>query len=76
MGLKLWQLSLILKCDCLRVQLDFEGCGWLVGVVRQHSIAKLGSLPACLALIRVLLIVWICLSIKPFDFGNFGDDVM
>ena len=28
--LKLWQLSLILKCDCLRVQLDLEGCGWLV----------------------------------------------
>ena len=27
LGLKLWQLSLILKCDCLRVQLDLEGCG-------------------------------------------------
>ena len=42
----------------------------------EHSIAKSGSLPACLALIRALLIVWICLSIKPFDFGNFGDDVV
>ena len=30
LGLKLWQLSLILKCDCLKVQLDLEGCGWLV----------------------------------------------
>ena len=49
---------------------------WLIGVVRKHSIAKLGSLPACLALIRALLIVWICLSIKPFDFGDFGDGVM
>ena len=29
LGLKLWQLSLILKCDCLRVQPDLEGCGWL-----------------------------------------------
>ena len=27
LGLKLWQLSLILKCDCLRVKLDLEGCG-------------------------------------------------
>ena len=48
----------------------------LIGVVRKHSIAKLGSLPACLALIRALLIVWVCLSIKQFDFGNFGDGVM
>ena len=73
--LKLWQLSLILKWDYLRVQLDLEDYGWLV-LVRKLSIAKLGSLPACLALIRALLIVWICLSIKPFDFGNFGDDMM
>ena len=27
LGLELWHLSLILKCDCLRVQLDLEGCG-------------------------------------------------
>ena len=74
LGLKLWQLSLILKCDCLRVQLDLEGCGWLV--LFANSIAKLGSLPACLALMRALLIVWIFLSIKAFDFWNFGDDVM
>ena len=30
LGLKLCQLRLILKCDCLRVQMDLEGCGWFV----------------------------------------------
>ena len=49
---------------------------WLIGIVHKYSIAKLGFLPACLALIRALLIVWICLSLKPFDLGNFGVDVM
>ena len=48
---------------------------WLIGVFRKHSIANLGSLPACFALIS-LLIVWSCLSIKPFDFWKFSDDVM
>ena len=64
----------------LKMQLFKSSAGhwrlWLIGVVCKHSIDKLGSLPACLALIRALLIVWICLSIKPFDFGNFGGDVM
>ena len=71
--------TLIIKFDFkMRLFKSSAGLGrlWLIGVVRKHSIAKIGSLPAYLALIRALLIVWICLSIKPFDFGNFGDDVM
>ena len=71
--------TLTIKFD-LRMRLFKSSVGlgklWLISVFRKHIIAKLGSLPACLALIRALLIVWICLSIKPLDFGNFGDDVM
>ena len=70
--------TLAIKFDLkIRLFKSLTGLGrlWLI-VVRKHSIAKLGSLPAGLALIRALLIVWICLSIKPFDFGNFGDDVI
>ena len=76
---KLWVETLAIKFDLkMRLFKNSAGLGrlWLIGVVRKHSIAKLGSLPACLALIRALLIAWICLSIKPFDFGNFDDDVM
>ena len=82
----IWSVLENLGVETLAVMFDLKmrlfknsaGLGrlWLIGVVRKHSIAKLWSLPARLALIRVLLIVWICLSIKPFDFGNFGDDVM
>ena len=71
--------TLAIKFDLkMRLFKSSAGLGrlWLISVFRKHNIAKLGSLPACLALIRALLIVWICLSIKPFDFGNFGDDVM
>ena len=71
--------TLAIKFD-LKMRLFKSSAGlarlWLIGVVCKHSIAKLGSLPACLAFIRALLIVWICLSLKPFDFGNFGDNVI
>ena len=70
--------TLAIKFDLkMRLFKSSAGLGrlWLIGV-RKHSIAKLESLLACLALIRALLIVWICLSIKPFDFVNFGDDVI
>ena len=76
---KSWGWNFVIKFD-LKMRLFKSSAGlrrlWLIGVVRKHSIAKLGSLLACLALIRALLIAWICLSIKQFDFGNFGDDVM
>ena len=85
-SLRIWSVLENLGVETLVVKFDLKmwlfksstelGRLWLIGVVCKHSIAKLGSLPACLALIRALLIVWICLSIKPFDFGNFGDDVM
>ena len=71
--------TLAIKFDLkMRLFKSSAGLGTLglIGVVHNLSIAKLGSFPACLVLIRALLIVWICLSIKPFDFGNFGDDVM
>ena len=71
--------TLAVKFDLkIRMFKSSAGLGrlWLIGVVHKHCIAKLGSLSACFALIRALLIVWICLSIKPFDFGNFGDDVI
>ena len=60
--------TLAIKFDLkMRLFKSSAGLGrwWLIGVVRKHRIAKLGSLPVCLALIRTLLIVWICLSIKP-----------
>ena len=82
----IWSVLENLGVETLAIKFDLKmrlfkspaGLGRLrfIGVVPKHSIAKLGSLPACLALIRALLIVWICLPIKPFDFGNFGDDVM
>ena len=71
--------TLAIKFDLkMRLFKSLAGLGslWLIVVVHKHNIAKLGSLPACLALIRALLIVWICLLIKPFDFGNFGDYLM
>ena len=71
--------TLAIKFD-LKMRLFKSSAGlrklWLIDVVRKHSISNLGSFPVCLALIRALLIVWICLSIKPFDFGNFGDNVI
>ena len=82
----IWSVLKDLGVETLAIKFDLKmqffkssaGLGrvWLIGVLHKHSIAKLGSLPACLVLIRALLIVWICLLIKPFDFGNFGDDVM
>ena len=60
----LWVKTLAIKFD-LKMRLFKSSAElrrlWLIGVVRKHSIAKLGSLPASLALIRALLIVWICL---------------
>ena len=52
--------SLAIKFDLkMRLFQSSAGLGklWLIGVVRKHSIAKLRSLPACLALVRALLIV-------------------
>ena len=50
--------TLAIKFDLkMRLFKSSTGLGrlWLISVVRKYSIAKLGSLPACLALIRVLL---------------------
>ena len=71
--------TLAIKFDLkMRLFKNSAGLGrlWLIGVVRKQIIAKLGPFPACLALIRAISIVWICLSIKPFDFGNFGNHVI
>ena len=64
---RIWSVLENLGVETLAIKFDHKmrlfkslarlGRLWLIGVVRKHSIAKLGYLPACLALIRALLIV-------------------
>ena len=55
-----------------------EGLGILeeIGVVRRHRRVRSGSFPSSFALMSAFFTVCTCLSMKPFDFGWMGEEVM